>query len=101
MAQKPAPTPQPLSLEGDLDIFAIHAQWERIQPLLGVQEGTASLDLAGVGDLDLSGVQMLMALERDLRAKGIRLALTGVRPEWGDRFRPLGLGEVFQGEAAP
>lgn len=96
------PTPMsdaPLVLDGDLDVFSIHLQWERLQPLL--QGGPEPvLDLAAVGDLDLSGLQLLAALDRDLRARGGRLVLAGVQPAWRDRFRPLGLGSFFE-EAAP
>ena len=84
----------PLALDGDLDVFSIHLQWERLQPLL--QGGPeAVLDLSAVGDLDLSGLQLLAALDRDLRARGGRLVLKGLQPAWLDRLRPLGLGELF------
>lgn len=94
----PAPD-APLVLDGDLDVFSIHLQWERLQPLL--QGGPeAHLDLSGVGDLDLSGLQLLAALDRDLRSRGGRLVLTGLQPAWLDRLRPLGLAGLFA-EGAP
>jgi ABC-type transporter Mla MlaB component len=96
MAKKP-PSPRSLSLEGDLDVFSIHQQWEQVQELLNLEPGPTELDLSGVGDLDLSGVQLLSALERDLRAKGVQLTLKGAKAEWGPRFAPLGLADLFLG----
>lgn len=96
-----APIPSnALALEGDLDVFGIHLQWERFQPLLqrGPEPETV-LDLSCVGDLDLSGVQLLAALDRDLRARGGRLVLTGLQPALRERFLPLGLAALF-GEGA-
>lgn len=95
-ATSPAPSlAPPLALEGDLDIFSIHQQWEQVQPLLNAPGGTACLDLSAIGDLDLSGLQLLCALDRDLQAKGIRLALLGVQKDWRPRFGPLGAGGLF------
>jgi anti-anti-sigma regulatory factor len=88
-----------LALEGDLDLFSIHAQWEQAQPLLATEGGTVDLDLSGIGDLDLSGIQLLCALDRDLKTKGGCLVLTGVKPEWASRFEGLGLAELFEGKA--
>lgn len=82
------PTPDPLILAGDLDLFSIQGQWE------GLRErgsgGVVRVDVSGAGDLDASGVQLLAALERDLRAKGGRLELAGVKEDWQARFEGLG-----------
>jgi anti-anti-sigma regulatory factor len=86
-----------VSLEGDLDVFAIHEQWEQVRPLLASVGGNAELDLSAVGDLDLSGIQLLCALDRDLQAKGVQLRLVGAREEWQLRFAPLGLAHLFGG----
>ncbi|BDU69830.1 hypothetical protein GETHOR_19310 [Geothrix oryzae] len=100
MTRKPSPpgppTPQiALALQGDLDIFAIHSQWEQIAAQAAASGLPAVLDLSGVGDLDLSGLQLLAALDRDLRAKGGRLALTGLKDEWKGRFSHLGLADLL------
>jgi ABC-type transporter Mla MlaB component len=98
MARKPAPSTRSLALEGDLDVFSIHQQWEQAQPLLHVENGTVEVDLSGVGDLDLSGIQLLSALDRDLQAKGVQLSVTGAKDEWLARFAPLGLAGLFGGK---
>jgi anti-anti-sigma regulatory factor len=98
MAKKAPIHPSSLALEGDLDVFSIHLQWERLQPLLANQNGALEVDLKAVSDLDLSGVQLLATLARDLRAKGTVLKLSGCKDEWAERFRPLGLASLFQGE---
>lgn len=97
MARKAAPSKQALAFEGDLDIFAIHQQWELALPLLTTGNGSAEVDLSSVGDLDLSGLQLLGALDRDLRAKGIPFSVVGAKAEWSARFAALGLGHLFGG----
>ena len=82
------PTPDPLILAGDLDLFSIHEQWEGLRGHVG--EGEVRLDVSGAGDLDASGIQLLAALGRDLRAKGGRLELAGVKADWSARFEGLG-----------
>jgi len=100
MAKKPAASPQTLLLEGDLDVFSIHLQWEKAQALLTTLDGSAEVDLSGLGDLDLSGLQLLCALDRDLRARGVAFRVVGARPEWKTRFAPLGAGQLFGGEGS-
>jgi ABC-type transporter Mla MlaB component len=99
MPQKPTPAPSSLLLEGDLDVFAIHDQWDRARLLLNTPGSRAELDLSGIGDLDLSGIQLLSALRKALRDRGIRLEVKGLQEDWKDRFSPLGLAHVFDGEA--
>lgn len=82
------PAPDPLRLLGDLDLFSIHGQWEELGKR--VSEGEVRLDVSGAGDLDASGIQLLAALGRDLRAKGGRLELVGVKADWSARFEGLG-----------
>ncbi|WLT30325.1 lipid asymmetry maintenance protein MlaB [Geothrix sp. PMB-07] len=97
MARKSTPPLPSHALEGDLDVFSIHLQWERLLPLLGDARGTLQLDLTAISDLDLSGLQLLCVLEHDLKAKGIPLSILGVKPEWQSRFASLGLGALFGG----
>ena len=78
-------------------MFSIQAQWEDLQAQLASHQGPFTVDLSTVSDLDLSGLQLLLALERHLAARGDRLSLSGVRPEWLDRFRPLGLAQLLEG----
>jgi anti-anti-sigma regulatory factor len=97
MARKAAPSKQVLTVEGDLDIFSIHQQWEKALPLLTTGNGSTEVDLSSVGDLDLSGLQLLGALDRDLRAKGLPLSVVGAKEEWKARFAALGLAHLFDG----
>jgi len=99
MAKKAVPSSlRALALEGDLDVFSIHQQWEQTQPLLTTVTGSAELDLSGIGDLDLSGLQLLCALDRDLRGRGVQLVLKGAKEEWRTRFGTLGMATLFGGE---
>jgi len=100
MAKKTAPSLSSLTLEGDLDVFSIHQQWEKAQPLLTIVNGSAEVDLSSVGDLDLSGLQLLCALDRDLRSKGLLFTVVGAKEEWQARFAPLGVAHLFSGEAS-
>jgi len=97
MARKAAPSKQVLTVDGDLDIFSIHQQWEKALPLLTTGNGSTEVDLSSVGDLDLSGLQLLGALDRDLRAKGLPLSVVGAKEEWKTRFAALGLAHLFDG----
>jgi ABC-type transporter Mla MlaB component len=94
MAKKPPASSRRLAFEGDLDVFSIQLQWEKAQALLTLETGSAEVDLASVGDLDLSGIQILCLLERDLRSKGIEFTVVGSKEEWKTRFAPLGLAHV-------
>jgi anti-anti-sigma factor len=98
MARKQPPAPPSIALEGDLDVFSVHQQWEKIQPLLTTTTGRAELDLSSVGDLDLSGLQLLCALERDLQAKGVPFAVVGAQEAWQARFATLGMSRLFDKE---
>lgn len=95
MARKPPPHQDTLTLQGDLDVFSIQAQWESLRAHLLSPADPVVLDLAAVGDLDLSGLQLLLVLERHLASRGVHLSVTGAKPEWRDRFRPLGLGGIL------
>lgn len=100
MAKKPAASPRKLSFEGDLDVFSIHQQWEQAHPLLTTLNGSVEVDLTSAGDLDLSGLQLLCALDRDLRAKGVQFKVVGAREEWKTRFAPMGVAQLFGGGGA-
>ena len=52
-----------------------------------------------MADLDLSGLQLLATLRRDLAAKGMPLALVGARADWSKRFAVLGLADLFEEKA--
>ena len=100
MAKKPASPARTLSFEGDLDVFCIQGQWEKAQALLTTENGSAEVDLSSVGDLDLSGLQLLCALDRDLQSKGVQFQVVGTKEEWKARFAPLGVTHLFGGGKA-
>jgi anti-anti-sigma regulatory factor len=100
MAKKPASSPRTLSLEGDLDVFSIQSQWEKVQPLLTIENGSMEVNLSSVGDLDLSGLQLLCALDRDLRSKGVQFKVVGAKEEWKSRFALLDVDQLFGGGSA-
>ena len=100
MTAKKSPTlPRSVVLEGDLDVFSIHDQWEKLQPLVQTEGGSLTLDCTAMGDMDLSGMQLLCTLHRDLTAKGVALVMVGAKEEWAKRFALLGLADCF-GEKA-
>jgi anti-anti-sigma regulatory factor len=81
----------------DLDIFGIRPLWEEARAWAAdAQAGEFRLDLSGAGDLDLSGFQLLMALDQALRGKGGTLVLEGVRPEWLERMARLGMTRLVE-----
>jgi ABC-type transporter Mla MlaB component len=105
MAKKDPPPPRTFALQGDLDVFSIHGQWEALQTQLkglgaGAKPVEVALELSGIGDVDLSGVQLLLALKRDLEAEGIRLRLSDAKTDWTTRFLPLGLAGLLDQETA-
>ena len=97
MAKKSASPLRTLALDGDLDVFSVQMQWEKAQAFLASATGPVELDLSAVGDLDLSGVQLLCALERDLQTKGVEFAVRGSKDEWKSRYTPMGLAHLFTG----
>ncbi len=96
MPKKPLTPVVPFALQGDLDLFSIQGQWETIRTRLAAHQGPLTLDLSGIGDLDLSGLQLLLALERQAEAQGAALSLMGTKPEWAERFRPLGMAALME-----
>ncbi len=89
----------PIPLTGDLDIFSIQAQWAGLKGQLPAG-GTVVLDLSGVGDLDLSGCQLLASAQRRVQDGGGKLTLQGLSEEAARRLRDLGFKDLV-GEAAP
>lgn len=98
MPKRSSASAPPFALQGDLDLFSIQGQWDALRARLAGHRGPMVLDLSGIGDLDLSGLQLLLALERQANAQGVSLSLTGVQAEWAGRFRPLGLAALLERE---
>lgn len=105
MAKKAPLPPSTFALHGDLDVFSIHGQWEALQTHLATMDAATrgdgvQLELGGLSDVDLSGIQLLLVLQRDLQAEGVKLRLGGAKAEWIARFQPLGLAELLGQEQA-
>lgn len=83
-ATKPVVT----ALKGDLDIFSIQGQATGLKESLA-GTGPFVLDLSGLGDIDLSGIQLLISAGAG-RDKGL-IHLRGIPAALADRMRDLGL----------
>lgn len=94
--QEPASPPMIVPAPGvDLDIFGIREFWEDAKEWVLSAEGPVlRLDLSGVGDLDLSGLQVLVSMFLALEKKGGALELSGVKPEWVRRMEWLGFDQL-------
>ncbi|HJV90085.1 MAG TPA: STAS domain-containing protein [Holophagaceae bacterium] len=92
-----SPKPTVVTLTGDLDIFSIQAQGAALKEALK-GAGPCVVDLAGVGDVDLSGIQLLVSAAGGRGDGGFRLQ--GLSPELGERMKELGL-QAFLAEVAP
>lgn len=79
-----------LEVEDDLDIFALGRVWDRLQSFVATTSGDVVLDLTAVQDLDLSGMQALLLLDRACAAHGARLRVLGLAPDHGKRMAALG-----------
>ncbi len=97
MAKPPSGPIRVHSLEGNLNIFSIQQQWMEVQVLLEVEKGTACLDLASVGDLDQSGLQLICALEKVFKSKEVEFRVVGAKGTWKADFASLGLGHLLEG----
>lgn len=85
----------PLKLGDDLDVFSIARTWEALNQAAHTHEGDLVVDLAGVQDLDLCGVQSLAVLDKAFKARGAELILMNAKPEWRERLDFLGLSFTF------
>lgn len=83
-----SPKPAVTALKGDLDIFSIQGQAASLkQALEGA--GPFVLDLEGLGDVDLSGIQLLVATAVG-RARG-SIRIQGLSTALEARLKELGL----------
>ncbi len=87
----------PIALTGDLDIFSIQAQKGALAKALE-GKGPHDLDLSGIGDVDLSGVQLLLSAARGREPGALRFR--GASPELRTRLNDLGLKALLD-EVAP
>lgn len=69
-------TPCTVRLSGDLNIYHAVAARDALLPLVA-QHRSLVVDLAGVGEFDTAGVQVLLAGRRDAAAGGGEIRLAG------------------------
>ena len=102
MPDRPLNTrPEVLALNDDLDIFAISRLWDQLLRFCREATGDPVLELSGVADLDLCGMQALLVLDQDCQARGVRLVLAGLRDEHRERMQDLGFPNFgAEGEAS-
>lgn len=87
-----------LGVDGDLTIFQVA---EYRQQLLAecAQAGTVTLDLSETRELDTSGVQLLLALRKQVMAGGGKLKLAGISDAAGKTLAVFNLAAEFPLEA--
>lgn len=84
-----------LKLGDDLDVFSIARAWETLNQAAHTHEGDLVVDLSGVQDLDLCGIQVLAVVDKAFKARGAKFVLMNVKPEWRERLEFLGLAFTF------
>lgn len=85
----------PLALGPELTIAHAAATRETLLQALAACDGDLALDLAGVGEFDSSGVQLLLATRHSLRARGHALRLSAASPAVRDALARFGLDALL------
>lgn len=93
MATQPG-TPVSWAVEGDLDIFSLQDQTSQIKALLDPKKGL-TIDLGRLGDLDPSGLQLLLSLRSSLTARNQPFQIIGVPDKLRERMLDLGVRDLF------
>lgn len=83
-----------LRIEGDMTIYQAADLKTRFDSLLA-QQGAIEIDLAGVAEIDTTGVQLLMLAKRSAQAGEKELRLTGHSQAVLEAFELLDLGACF------
>ena len=68
-----------LVIDEDMTIYQAQAQKEQLLAALAVADHL-ELDLAGVGEMDTAGLQLLMLLKREVLQQDKRLTISGHSP---------------------
>lgn len=85
---------EPVLLSGPLDQYGAELLKAAVLPLLN-GEGDASVRLGEADRMHAACLQVLLALHRDLHAKGRKVILEGVDPGIRKLFRISGTEEFF------
>ena len=87
-----------LLISGELNVFTVVEQRERfLEALAGC--ATLNLDLSAVTELDGAGLQLLLALRREVVESGKRLALVAKSAEVDAVLEMCGLTRAFDAAA--
>lgn len=70
----------PLTIEGELTVFAVHALKDRLMAALN-ESTQLTVDLSAVSEVDGAGIQLLLAAKREALQRGGALSLTGHPPQ--------------------
>ncbi len=92
-----------LSIHGEMTIYAAAALKDDLVAALAGETDGCILDLAGVSELDLTGVQILLIARRACAARGMSFALANpseIVRETLSLLRPQDLPVVASGVAA-
>jgi len=71
----------PLSIEGELTVFTVHALKDRMMAALA-QSSALQVDLSEVSEVDGAGIQLLLAAKREAQQRGGTLSLIGQPPQF-------------------
>lgn len=88
--------PTTWAVEGDLDIFSLQDQTAKVKPLVA-SSGGLTVNLSGLGDIDPSGLQLLLSIKASLQAKGKAFLVIGLPEPLRERMLALGAGALFSG----
>ena len=90
------PPPAQINIDGEATIYAAAELFERVKAALA-GSGPVELDLAGVTEMDASGVQLLLLLKRELEQAKRPLKLLEASPAVREILRMLDLRAALRG----
>ena len=89
-------------LSGEVDISNVGMLEQSIQEWLHTNPGDLTLDCAGLGFIDSTGLSLTVRLHNELAERGHRLVLTGLAPAVRRPFEVTNLTDVLEvREATP
>lgn len=98
-----APVPSPLRLPQELTIYTVgelHPQWLAWMRSSPDEATTGAVDASAVDQVDAAGVQLLVALDRALAARGAPLQLQGTSAVLAQGCDAIGLAAWLQSRQA-
>lgn len=85
------PAPTVVTVSDDLDVFGVAKRWEELILATRGTDGDLVVDLGAVADLDVSGMQLLVAVQTTLTHRGGHAVFRGLKPDFVQRLSDLGL----------